>query len=896
MKNKRLFLILVVCNLLATIVVGQELPAQGGIFEQYMKQAQTFASNYPREKAYLHFDNTSYYIGDTIWFKAYVTLAEQPTFSEISRPLYVELIDQAGHIRDKQIIKLSQGQGNGQIALPKSLLSGYYEVRAYTRWMLGFSEPQYFSRTFPIYQLARGNQSERNITNYDLSTSMDQRPEITKKKLDIGFFPEGGQLVEGIESRVAFKAESNRDGDIQLSGALYSADGKELAKLETMHDGMGHFNYTPTSSPAVAKVNFKGNEYKFELPKALPSGYVMKVDNASGVLSVNVSCNAKTVQDSLAIFISHAGRPYAYKTIYCQADAPQYMTMRSRDLPSGVIQISLINRAGHTVCERFTFCFPKAPLRISASGLKRVYEPYAPIRCELQLKDSSGNPVAGNLSVSVRDALRSDYLEYDNNLFTDLLFTSDLKGYIHQPGYYLVDMDIKKLQELDILMLVHGWRKYDMEQIIGVTPYTPLQRPESQLVLNGQVKSTILKNELKNIGLSVMIKKEEGIITGQTVTDENGRFSIPMEDFEGSEEALFQTRRLNKNRNKDAFIMIDRNFSPKVRPLDYLESHPEWKDLDQWRQVVDDFDSLYLDSLRRVESDFLLDEVVVKSKKRKGYMDTKISEKSIDAYYDVRQIVDLLRDQGKFVNSIPEFLEIQSPQFLWDKRDDSYTYRLKPMKFIFDGKILSRVEEKMMLTEIDGLASMIICKGSQAIRDEILNNSSLSGVNDVLDLSTSDDRSMTDDMNRTDPDDLSSTNNSSTSSTSNSNTLNTNKKLDMTNLDEFIFVYLIPLPHHDIMNKNETAAWGTRKTVIQGYTPVLECYSPSYPQKQLYMDRVDRRRTLYWNPTVQTDAEGKAVIECYNNQYSTPLVIQAETMTNGRIGSVTYSTIPVADK
>ena len=127
-------------------------------------------------------------------------------------------------------------------------------------------------------------------------------------------------------------------------------------------------------------------------------------------------------------------------------------------------------------------------------------------------------------------------------------------------------------------------------------------------------------------------------------------------------------------------------------------------------------------------------------------------------------------------------------------------------------------------------------------------------------------------------------------------TLNNNKKLDMTNLDEFIFVYLIPLPHHDIMNKNETAAWGTRKTVIQGYTPVLECYSPSYPQKQLYMDRVDKRRTLYWNPTVQTDAEGKAVIECYNNQYSTPLVIQAETMTNGRIGSVTYSTIPAADK
>ena len=102
----------------------------------------------PTEKAYLHFDNTSYYVGDTIWFKAYVTLAEQQIFSQISRPLYVELVDQTGHIADKQIIKLTQGEGNGQFVLPRSMLSGYYEIRAYTRWMLAFNEPQYFSRTF----------------------------------------------------------------------------------------------------------------------------------------------------------------------------------------------------------------------------------------------------------------------------------------------------------------------------------------------------------------------------------------------------------------------------------------------------------------------------------------------------------------------------------------------------------------------------------------------------------------------------------------------------------------------------------------------------------------------------------------------------------------------------
>ena len=110
MKNKPLLFLLSVCGLLAISARGENPPAKV-IFEQYMNQAQTFADNYPREKAYLHFDNTSYYVGDTIWFKAYVTLAEKQVFSSISRPLYVELVDQAGHVTDKQIIKLSQGEG-----------------------------------------------------------------------------------------------------------------------------------------------------------------------------------------------------------------------------------------------------------------------------------------------------------------------------------------------------------------------------------------------------------------------------------------------------------------------------------------------------------------------------------------------------------------------------------------------------------------------------------------------------------------------------------------------------------------------------------------------------------------------------------------------------------------
>jgi hypothetical protein len=854
MKNKLFILILIVCNLLTAYVSGEVPPAKV-VFQQYMNQAQTFANNFPREKAYLHFDNTSYYVGDTIWFKAYVTLAEQQTFSQISRPLYVELVDQTGHIADKQIIKLTQGEGNGQFILPPSMLSGYYEVRAYTRWMLAFNEPQYFSRTFPIYQLTNSDKLERSITTYELSSSMENRPSETEEKLNVRFFPEGGQLVEGVTSQVAFKAESKNEGNIELSGTIYTKEGTEITSFETLHDGMGRFEYTPSAQPAIAKVDFQGKKYEFTLPQALPNGYVLSTVSNAGALLVRVFCNAATPQDTLAVFISHQGRPYVHQLISCRSDAPQEFILPTRKLPAGVLQVSLINRAGNTLCERFVFANPRAPLQISTKKLKEVYAPYAPIRCELQIKNAKGEPVSGELSVSIRDGVRSDYLEYDNNIFTDLLLTSDLKGYIHQPGYYFASPSPRKQTELDVLLMVHGWRKYDMSQAISTAPFTPLQLPETQLALNGQVKSTILKNKLKDIALSVIVKKDDQFITGGTVTDENGRFSIPVEDFEGTTEAVIQTRKVGKERNKDASILIDRNFSPAPRAYGYKELHPEWKDLAYWQQKAESFDSLYMDSIRKVEGLYVLDEVEIKSKRRQGSnMATKINEKSIDAYYDVRRSVDLLRDNGKIVTTIPELMEKLSPQFDWDRSNDKLTYRQKPICYIMDNHILSETETQMMLTEVDGLASIIISKGTGGIDDDIIQNTKMSEVTDST-------------------------------------------GVDISKLDKYSVFYLIPLPRRDVLNKSQTAVLGTRQTVIQGYTHALEYYSPAYPTKELYMDKVDKRRTLYWNPSVRTDENGKAVIECYNNQYSTPVIIQAETMSkDGQIGSMKYSTIGQAEQ
>lgn len=81
-----------------------------------------------------------------------IVTAEQNLPTTISKPLYVELLDQLGNVVERQIIQLTDGEGTGQIILNNTFFTGYYEMRAYTKWMLAFDNPSCFSRVLPVYR------------------------------------------------------------------------------------------------------------------------------------------------------------------------------------------------------------------------------------------------------------------------------------------------------------------------------------------------------------------------------------------------------------------------------------------------------------------------------------------------------------------------------------------------------------------------------------------------------------------------------------------------------------------------------------------------------------------------------------------------------------------------
>ena len=205
----------------------QDINSELSKFSPLIQSLDYFSKNIPQEKVYLHFDNTSYYQGDNIWFKCYVVTSGQHQLSRWSKTLYVELLNPGGEIIDKRILKIENGQCHGEFTLNQlPFYSGFYEVRAYTKYMLNFGDDVIFSRLLPVFDKPKteGNFEKRQKLPYGRwgtgNYAMKREHPIKENKVNLRFFPEGGNLIQGIESRVAFEATDEAGNPIDVFGVV----------------------------------------------------------------------------------------------------------------------------------------------------------------------------------------------------------------------------------------------------------------------------------------------------------------------------------------------------------------------------------------------------------------------------------------------------------------------------------------------------------------------------------------------------------------------------------------------------------------------------------------------------------------------------------------------------
>src|SRR5579872_4983344 len=195
----------------------------------------TYNKQHLTEKAYLQFDKPYYATGDTLYFKAYVTMGERHDLSKISGVLHVDLIGIDNKANQGIKVQLINGIGWGDFALPDSLPQGTYRVRAYTRWMRNAGDDSYFEKTMPVGSLHQNKIPE--------SSTAHIKPVMAKA--DMQFFPEGGELVTGISGKIAFKAIGTNGMSMDVRGTVTDNSGKDVASFASTHLGMGYFNLEP---------------------------------------------------------------------------------------------------------------------------------------------------------------------------------------------------------------------------------------------------------------------------------------------------------------------------------------------------------------------------------------------------------------------------------------------------------------------------------------------------------------------------------------------------------------------------------------------------------------------------------------------------------------------------
>ena len=210
MSTRRLVLLL---PLFAAMLLRAQTPTATQQLNKWVSNMERFNQLFPQEKVYVHLDNSGYFMGETIWMKAYVVRADNNRRTNMSRVLYVDLVSPEGEVMTTKKLMIENGEADGSIELKGLLGSGFYEVRAYTRYMLNWDDEWVFSRVIPIFKEAQkeGDYTQAIIDKKDYRHRLpdyrkdNDEQQATKEKINVRFYPEGGQMVIQRRSKVAYE-------------------------------------------------------------------------------------------------------------------------------------------------------------------------------------------------------------------------------------------------------------------------------------------------------------------------------------------------------------------------------------------------------------------------------------------------------------------------------------------------------------------------------------------------------------------------------------------------------------------------------------------------------------------------------------------------------------------
>ncbi|MEJ7692465.1 hypothetical protein [Daejeonella sp.] len=460
-----------------------EISAQPLSTDQLSSLFNDFAKRNLREKIYTHTDKDLYIAGEIIWFKIYNVGAGSHMPLDLSKIAYAEIIDQNNKPVLQAKIALKKGSGNGSLQLPVSLASGTYQLRAYTNWMKN-GGPEYFF--------------EKHLTVVNALVKPGRLTVEKSRGYDIQFFPEGGNLVDGLRSKVAFRATDSNGKGLDLAGAVVDGNGDTIARFSPLRSGIGNFHLTPAAGKMYkAVINVPdGPDIIKPLPSNYKTGYVISLNEGQDS-RLNLTIQSNEILQGEVLLLVHTRQETKISARIPLSQGKGEFLIDKGLLGDGISHLTIFSTLGQPLCERLYFKKPLKKLAIAVKPDQSQYASRKKVTLTLESKDETGRLTDADASIAV-------YATSTNPATPDiasyLWLQSDLRGNVEDPAYYFKNDDLQSVEAVDNLMLTHGWRRFVWNEVLSGKPRLPEFLPEIEgHIISGRITDVRTNTPAQNI-------------------------------------------------------------------------------------------------------------------------------------------------------------------------------------------------------------------------------------------------------------------------------------------------------------------------------------------------------------------------------------------------------------
>jgi len=366
------------------------------------------------------------------------------------------------------------------------------------------------------------------MVNYDGYTeSISRSVPVIMDNISLHFFPEGGDAVQNIEGKVAFKALNRYGKAADVSGEIIDEEGNLVTTFKSYHEGMGTFNITyKDKKKYFAKIlRPEGINDKFELPSSQKNGFSMSLLSQT---KNQIEFQIYNPSNEMPMVIVRAKDEIVYSSPLSIKKGNSTVKIPVTAFPVGIMQVTLFDHLKNPQCERLVFVNKHKQLKVEVTPNKEKYLPREEIELQVKVSDENNKPVDASLSVAVvDDKVISFANDKQDNILSYFLMSSDLQGKVENPNFYFKKNEIKADSALDFVMMTHGWRRFSWQEIKdgsalkAVTAFTCI--PEKTSIKGIAALNT---SNHRLAGTKVKIRNSKDSV----YTDKDGRFEFKNSD------------------------------------------------------------------------------------------------------------------------------------------------------------------------------------------------------------------------------------------------------------------------------------------------------------------------------------------------------------------------------